>query len=1497
MSERVYHIIGRILGVILVIFMAGLLVIQFPPVQSWLSRKALERLDTLLAGKFTAGEVSISPSGSILVKDFLILDDVPYTDIDTLLRIERLSATVSIRSLFGSHGVHINRLDVQGLDFHLVTEPDSIRKITNNLNRVLGTPPPPEEPLGGPEIFTVRKVRFHDTRFRLTSYIRDSSLYSGAGINYDRLDVRSNEIRCHSVRMAGRIMYGICDHLDAVEKSGYVLDHLEARCRVGMGKAVIEDIHILDPWSDISLSSYCKTFRNAYSFMKYISDVHMEAFFLPSTLSMRSLMYFTGGGFQGNRGVYAIREGHLKGFVNDAQVENLIFIEKSSGVSGRIDAKFSGLPDIRKLNTNARVSNFCFTSSQLSRFLATWGLGTDFSNYATGVRFTFDGKAAGPSNRLKLNGRLNSRIGSLKAEADVIDLLSGDGDPDFKGSFISNSLNLGIISGSPLLGKLDASGSFRGKLCQEPEISVDSLRINSFTANGYDFSNIFCSASLSGNSVKAGLKSNDPNLKLNLKTSFDLKAHNGVSRYKLKGELSKADLGKLMIDRRPNPSSVAFDIYSDITEVDDCYFGEFSLSDIHLSNSDGTSDLGQLSIIAQPEGNLQYLKLSSSFVDADMRVDGIIENLLPDLKNISVNREIPALLGAGNSLGKSSGTYDLDVRFHNSIDLLSYIVPGLYIADNTDFRLLVNDRSELTATLQSPRLAFGTSFIKNARLDADNLDGSLNAYMQGDNLQLNNFLLQSPALSFFAKNNGATLGFNYTGISGTDNTGNVCINADLIRDSADSLIVSFTPVNSYFTAGDDSWKIDGSGITLRGRDVKVREFSILNGDQGLYLLGGISADKADTLALSLDNLNLDLIDEFADKEIGIKGTASGKAFLSSPVKGKLGMLMNMKIDSLNIGGRDAGNFRISSMWDDDSGSLTAYLRNNYDNRNALFAKCNIKPEGKGIDGSVRFDDFSVSPLAPFLSSVFSDMNGTLSGNVSIKGSVDKLNISGHDTRFSNLLTRVAYTDVPYVFDGPFTVNNEGINFDALNISDCENGTAVLSGSIKYNNLKDLNLNASLVCDNLLVFNSPEKGEESPYGRMSVNGSAKVSGPLSSLFLEGNLVTSGSGEIHIPLSGSLSNNKSDLLTFCQPVDDNVDPYELMLSNLNRNSPKGKGDMHTRATLTLDPGLKAYIEMDKASGNVISFGGDGSISVDIRPSKALFDLGGSYNIREGSYNFVLPGILSKEFEIQDGSSVTFGGNLMDSQIDIKAKHRIKASLNSLITDSTTVSSRRLVECGINISNRLSNPNLSFSINIPDLDPTTKSQVESALNTEDKIQKQFMALLLVGSFVPSETSGVFNGQSVLFSNVSEIMSNQLNSILQRLDIPLDFGFDYQGVQGGANIFDVAVSTQLFNNRVLVNGSFGNRKYKTTSKPTGEMVGNLDIEVKLDKPGRFRLSLFSHSADDYTNFLDNSQRNGLGFSYQKEFSFQRPKEGNVIIKINDEHRKTPSDTLSIGR
>ena len=68
-------------------------------------------------------------------------------------------------------------------------------------------------------------------------------------------------------------------------------------------------------------------------------------------------------------------------------------------------------------------------------------------------------------------------------------------------------------------------------------------------------------------------------------------------------------------------------------------------------------------------------------------------------------------------------------------------------------------------------------------------------------------------------------------------------------------------------------------------------------------------------------------------------------------------------------------------------------------------------------------------------------------------------------------------------------------------------------------------------------------------------------------------------------------------------------------------------------------------------------------------------------------------------------------------------------------------------------------------------------------------------------------------------------------------------------------------------MNGTVGNKQL-IDGTSTNEVAGDIDIEIKMNRSGALRLKLFSHSADSYTAYLDNSQRHGGGISYQRDFN-----------------------------
>ena len=389
-----------------------------------------------------------------------------------------------------------------------------------------------------------------------------------------------------------------------------------------------------------------------------------------------------------------------------------------------------------------------------------------------------------------------------------------------------------------------------------------------------------------------------------------------------------------------------------------------------------------------------------------------------------------------------------------------------------------------------------------------------------------------------------------------------------------------------------------------------------------------------------------------------------------------------------------------------------------------------------------------------------------------------------------------------------------------------------------------------------------------YGDVYGTGRVDITGPFDALALNIEARTVKSGHLHIPLRSGGAKATGDLLVFKQPyVEVEEDPYELMLRSTRTDKKKTQSDLDVRVRVRATPAVTAYVDIGE---NTLQGLGNGLIDLRVRTGKNdQFTINGDYTLTSGEFKFSALDVVTREFSIRDGSSIRFNGDVMDSDLNVTGVYSTKASISTLLSGMAAAeTTRRQVDCLIDITDKLRNPQIKFNIEIPQLDPGTEGLVTSALNTEDKMMKQFLYLLIANSFLPNEESGIIStgGSNMLYSNMTGIMAGQLNSIFERLNIPLDLGLNYQQNASGQNLFDVALSTQLFNNRVIVNGTIGNRRLLGTT--TDEVAGDLDIDIKLNPPGTLRLNLFSHSADQYTSFLDNSQRNGVGFAYQREFN-----------------------------
>ena len=1517
--KKALRIIGFILAAVVIILLSALIAIQSPKVQTAIGKKIVSSLDDKIDGKIEFENIKILPFNAINISGLSISDSAPYSDtlgtaalpvVDTLLKAGSLSATLSLKGLFDKTGVHIKRLTASDIEFNLTVEPDSSpnKKTTTNLQRIFRLKGDSNfGPFDG-DIFDMSKADVKNARFRLVSYvgkrekISKGEISPSASIDWCDLDLTA-DLKARDIRLRDNITTATIDELRLKEKSS-LSAVLSASAKVGQGNITISSLHIQDKNSDIYADTLTLDYNGLHSFSNFLQEVKLGGKISgPTVLDSKTLAYFVPS--LAGKSFHARLNGEIDGYLSNLSIPSFTFLETGSGISGSLSGSLKGLPDVKGISADVDINNLRFTCASISELIKGFAPDKkiDISKLAKDETFTFSGNGKGPLNSLAVKGYLSSSgSGSAFVEGDIMNLADNSKPTNIEGKISTDRLDIGRIIGNDKIGKLSLDSSLGVTLAgKEPKIDIKKLSISTLGALGYEYSDIVAEGTFSGSEFDGRIVCTDPNLKFVLEGLFNLSPTTKNAAYQFYANVGYADLNAIGIDKR-GKSKVSLEananfMYANKKDI----LGDIVISDFILENSEGRRNIGDISIQSHANNDINRVRFNSSFADGSYVSTKPVTAIAKDLRKLIIDKELPSIVK--NPDPTWDGTpYEIAFKMHDSRNLLSFIVPGLYIANNTNLKFNVDETGEIDGNLVSQRLAFKDKYIKDLNLSFGNdSDGGFTGTFNSSEVAFGGFALKkgNGAVSFDDDNIDANFIFE----NGDELKGDLTLGGRFSRDSDD--IVSFTgrALPSTFNYNGKIWQLSSDDIVGKGGSINVSKLWASCEDQAILVEGGISGSNKDTLSIKMEKFDLSIINNLLPLDFNLKGRATGRARVTSPAKPSPGILLGIACDSTYIAGAPMGLLRLGSVWDEESKSFKLVLRNELGGTSNLDINGFLKPSTKEIGIHAGLDDFNLAYAAPALTSVFSEFGGRLDGTIDIKGKTDRPVITSDSLQIKQGLLRVGYTNVAYTVDGPVSLDSEGLLFLKDNVTDGLNGKGTLSGGIFFKDFKDPAIDLSIGFRNMHAVDLSAIDNQFFYGNLFANGSVKIKGPFNDIALTVDGTTSSEGELHIPLSGSNNNKTIDILSFYEPEKEVfIDPYDAMMNRITEDKKKAFHfgvNLKVRAT----PDVTAFVEIGSSTGNVLSGNGSGLIEIETGTPDKPFSINGDYALSSGNFKVSALGLVTKDFSLQDGSSIRFNGDIMDSDLNIDGLYTTKSSLANLISDSTAVATRRTVNCGIKITDKLSNPEIKFSIDIPDLDPTTQSMVESALNTDDKIQKQFLYLLLAGSFLPTEESGIVNNSSgMLYSNVTSIMAGQLNNIFDMLNIPLDLGLNYQDTGRGTSIFDVALSTQLLNNRIVVNGNIGNRR-TMSGVTTEEVVGDVDVEYKVDKNGTFRLKAFSHSADQYTSYLDNSQRNGVGVSVQREFNtfhdffrtlFRRRREpdepptlrqsGSVTIKVDSD-------------
>ena len=771
---------------------AGILVIQLPQVQTYVAGKVVDRLDDKLDGDILFEKIHLKPFTTLVLKKVAIIDRNPQKcavdplaePVDTFFRADYIIAKFPLQGLFKHDCLHLDKAYINGAQMNLVIEDkvdegDGDTQI-DNLSRIFRLKKKAEPTYNEKEIFHIKDVQIIDMGFAMKDYGIDQTPYHG-GINWNNLDVKDIDLTAKNLQFKNSIMSGELKSMSFREKSGYICNSLTGSAKVGRGKTIIEDLLLIDPWSEVSLPSFMMSYTNVKAFKDFISEVKLDGELSDTKLDFRTISYFAPQ-LEGNRLNLSLN-GTVSGYVDDFNVSGLRFASKDGVFSGTLDGSMTGIPEIEDTKIKARISRSLMSAEGLGDFLSQWMKEgeLDFSRFAKGILFSLDAKAEGIIDNMDIAASIKSLAGSMDADVNVANVINEVNPIAISGGLKTDDLNIGRIIGSKMVGELTMETNLEAILSEKPSLNLSGMEVNRLHINGYDYEGIMATGKLNNNLFNGWITCHDPNLNFMLSGTVSLAPKGKDAPYGFKMTIGDADLNALNIDKRGKSKVNLFADVNFLKKADGTLSGKIDIDDIMLVNKLGQHDIGNIDVNFLNKEESHEISFKSGFADGKFKGSSTIQKFIKDMANVSFRREIPAMFKDPEYVWDED-SYDLRFDFKNSVNLMNFVMPGMYIDENTSLRAYVSSDGNLDASLKSQRIALVGQFVKNISLSLNNAGNALKGEVTCDSLQISSISLVNDRLELLAHDNHIGGRYEFDNESEPVNKGEIVVTGDVSRD-------------------------------------------------------------------------------------------------------------------------------------------------------------------------------------------------------------------------------------------------------------------------------------------------------------------------------------------------------------------------------------------------------------------------------------------------------------------------------------------------------------------------------------------------------------------------------------------------------------------------------------------------------------------------------------------------------------------------------------------
>ncbi len=1264
--------------------------------------------------------------------------------------------------------------------------------------------------------------------------------------------------------------------LQAVEKCGLGIQNLSADFSIGSNGLHAYNSKLSTDKSklDFDLDFYYSSYQ---TMSEFIDSVNIIGEIRPSELDLTDLGYFSDVMFEMPDKI--IVSGSVQGKVNELNGDNIV-LEYAKNTSFTGDVYIKGLPDFFDSYISLGIHDFRTSKCDIQSFV----LPIEERNIDVPLEIECADNISVTGNFLGYYGNFKSKLeislpnGKLLAE---VNFNENKNDSIYVGAKLAGEyLNIGKIL---QIDEITAPVFFNADVEIKGENEDDLIYnfktlISSVGLMGYNFNRIKLEGNYSKDSLRSTFRIGDKNLMADGRLMFE---SNNEPSLEVNAEIKRVNIDKLGL-WNDGKFNLATSMYLKIMGFDANYLtAELLLKNSRLKIKDDIYNIDSIYLTKNyNEKTGHRLDLQSDIADANLSGDFLFMELADNSLGL-INYYYPfSNVKLKDTVSKNA---KFTVEIKDSRIIHDHFIKGLELEDGTRADLSFDFNKKLVdLNLSSDRVNFyGIDFLDN-NVSAQTTNGKIHfnydikTIILKDSTSSDKTVLGLDNFQMLSSIGDSVLGFDFLWF----NTDTILLTKGLIRGKLENgTVVDTLRINELdVVINNVKWTLDSANrIYFDSLGVAFSAFNISAGNSSLLVNGRYPKNESDELEIDFDKWDISHFDILSDPyNLNFDGIINGNVKWGMIGKNPT-LLSNIRIEGFGLNGQYLGKALLMNSWDNTNKSiyLKAHIVDNTGKRmHELFhADGYYYPfnENDALDIKARFTAFKLPAIEAFLESYVSEIKGNTTGEITLKGTVEKPVITGFASINETSLL-INYLNTRYSFSNLIVFEENMIHFDKLVLYDTLGNSARISGFLKHHNLSNPWLDVSISSDKLLFFNTTRKMNDLYYGTGILSGDIRITGAPDDIKLDITTSTKQGTRVYLPLDYTTELADKDYIIFIKSDFDSIAEAENV-KKLKLKEEKEIDELKYAIDLAMDitPIARINIAMPSDMGS-IEAQGTGDLKMEVN-SDGDFGLFGEYIVEKGLFHFTIENLVNKRFELVKGGRISWTGDPYTANINIRGLYKVKANLASLgvvIDSSATYKNKVNVECNIILKDQLMNPTIKFEIAMPDLDPDLQRAVYAQLDTTNQamVNQQMISLLVLGTFSFSNASSIN-----LSSSYYTILTNQLSGMLSQISDDFDIGVNYKP---GDNItdeeFEVALSTQLFDDRLIIDGNFG-VSYDRSQQNASNIVGDVNIAYKLTADGRWILKAFNHSNVNswyYYNSYDkvSPYTQGVGIAYRKEFN-----------------------------